>query len=339
MEEERENLEKIEPRLNSILDSNEKISDEFRDLAKACFGRIFYMLGEKNFKRWIDRKQINSQIKELVIESMDTTDMETYPAWGGFYTLGTNSIKLSTVLDTDSVKDTNVHETFHLLTDKQDRFCTFIDEGLTEYMKGMAINKPFSYKSNVDFVKFMHETLGDSVIKAYLTGKAQLFDEQLLNLVNYDNKTNISDIKAFYRNLDLYHTYELTQDEKSAFMRKGATPEVIDRADKRMENAKRQYDLAEPDVLLMYQKIIVGRISQMAKDMDFYKRGENGLELDLKCASSVINDVIKKSNATTFFKDKSMGNIAEWEKQTGILAAEQVLENSHVLMGYTRTGT
>lgn len=81
-EQKKEDLESIEPNINNMLNSNKKISDNFRNIARACFGRIFYMLGEKNFKRWIDKKQINSQIKELIIESMSEEDMEKHPSWG-----------------------------------------------------------------------------------------------------------------------------------------------------------------------------------------------------------------------------------------------------------------
>ncbi len=335
MDEEKEDLGKIEPGLNNILDNNEKISDEFRDIARACFGRIFYMLGEKNFKRWIDRRQINSQLKELVIESMPKEDMENHPSWVGYYTRGTNKIKLSTKLSKDFVKDTNTHETFHLMTDNGNGFCTFLDEGLTEYMKGMAINQPYSYANNCNFVMYIHNTLGDSIIKAYLTDQTSIFDKQMLELINYDNTSSMSDIKNFYKNLDLYHNFEIAKTEKMAFMQNGASPKIIDRATKRLDNAQNQYESVESEILSMCQKIVVGKILEMTKNMAFYKIGENGLELDLNGASIAINDAIKKLNIQSFFVDKSQKKIVEWEKQTGILAAEQVLENTHILMEHT----
>ena len=78
-EDQKENFEALEPGLNRVFEKNEKISPEFKELARTCFGRIFFMLGEKNFKRWIDMKQMRSQIKDLVIQSMDKKEIESAP--------------------------------------------------------------------------------------------------------------------------------------------------------------------------------------------------------------------------------------------------------------------
>lgn len=335
MEKEREDLKSIEPNINRTLENNDKISDSFKDMTKACFARIFYMLGEKNFKRWIDRKQLNSQIKELIIESMPKEEMEKHPSWLGYYTCGTNKIKLSTILDADSIKDTNVHETFHLITDIGKYFATFLNEGLTEYMKGMAINKATSYSENVEFIQFLHENLGDLIIKAYLTGKPDIFNEQLLNLVNYDGKSTISDIKQFYKNLNIFHDYTSNKLEKELLERNGETPEIAEKADKRYKTSKQNYENVESQVLDMCQKIIAGKISEMTANMEFYEAGENKLNLNLENASKTINQLIKSFNIRKFLANFNYEKIAEWEKQTGIMAAEQILEKSHILIGYS----
>ncbi len=328
-----EDLKSIDSGIDRILSGNDKISDEFKDMTRACFGRIFYMLGEKNFKRWIDRRQLNPRIKELIVESMSEKDMEVHPAWSGFYTPTQNIIKLSTTLDKNQVKDVNVHETFHFITDSK-YFCRFLNEGLTEYMKGMAINRSITYASNVNFVRFLHQTLGDSIIKAYLTGKTEIVDEQLLNMINYDGSANLSEVETLYDNLDKFHEFEASELDKKVFEMKGATPEIIDRATRRFDNAKKEYEQAEPQILLMCQRIIIGKISQMSKNMEFYRNGEAG-ELDLENASKLINTLVKQVNIRTFLRDKSNENVSAWEEQTSILAIEQVLENSHILMGYS----
>ncbi len=327
----REDFATIEPGLNRAFENNKEISPEFKEIARACFGRIFYMLGENNFRRWIDMKQMNKQIKELIIESMSKEEMESNPSTMGYYSPTRNRIKLSSRYDTDTTKDTNVHETLHLVTNTGDKFCTFLNEGLTEYMKGMAINKPNSYEKNVRAVTFLHEIMGDSLIKAYLMGKGK-FDEQFLNLVNYDNSSTIYDIKDFYSNLNLAHKYNSATTEKDAFDVIGATPEVLERADKRLEDAQNKYEHVKPQILLMYTKIIVGRISEMSKNMAFYKKGNNGIELDLKEASRGILDLMEKSNIKDFEVDYI--TMAKWRAETSKLAAEQVLENSHILVGY-----
>lgn len=237
--------------------------------------------------------------------------------------------------DIGLIKDTNVHETFHLITDKNEKFCTFMNEGLTEYMKGMAINSPSSYKNNVDFVRFLHENLGDNIIKSYLTGKPDIFNQQLFNLINYDNNSSMDDIQKFYKNLNMFHTYESDDIEKAVLIYNGATPEIISRATAKADSSKKQYEIVEPEILLMLQKIVVGKIAQMTQNMDFYVKTETGLKLDLERASSQINNLIKNIHGNAFFTSYDLIKNAEWEKQTGILAAEQVLENTHILFGYT----
>lgn len=332
-EEKKENFEVIEPGLNRAFEKNENISPEFKELARQCFGRIFYMLGENNFRRWINTKQLNKQIKELVIESMSEEEMEKQPTTLGYYTRGTNKINLSQNHSKEDTENTNIHETFHLVTDHKSNFCTFIDEGLTEYMNGLASGKATSYKHNVNTVEFLREVFGDSLIKAYLIGKDG-FDEQFLDLINYNNNSKISDVQKFYSNLNIVHEYDSAVLEKKEFTLIGATPEVIDRADKRVENAKNKYELVKLEIITMYQKIIAGRISEMSKNMEFYQIGENGIELNLDKALKAIQDLKDKCNIKDYISPSDFVALAEWENQTNKLAVEQVLENSHILNGY-----
>lgn len=334
MEEEKrkEDFATIEPGLNRVFESNEKISPEFKEIARACFGRIFYMLGEKNFKRWIDMKQLNKQIKEIVIESMSKEDLEEKPITMGYYTRGKNRIRLSPKYSPEATKDVNIHETFHLMTDNVDRFPIFLNEGLTEYLKGMATGQATSYIHNVNVVKFLHEIFGDSLIKSYLIGKKG-FDDQVLNLINYDNNSHLSDVKNFYSYLDIAHEYNYSELERKAFYQNGATPEILERSDQRFDAAKKNYDFVKPEILSMYSKIIAGRITEMTKNMEFYKNGENGVELDLESASEAIRDLMEKAEIDDFIKGDFVAK-EEWRAQTSKLAAEQVLENTHVLVGY-----
>lgn len=331
-EDQKENFEALEPGLNRVFEKNEKISPEFKELARTCFGRIFFMLGEKNFKRWIDMKQMRSQIKDLVIQSMDKKEIEEEPNTGGYFTHGTKKIKLRPSEEKD-LKPANIHETFHLITDNKSEFCTFLDEGLTEYMKTLAWGTTTAYFPNVNTVKFLHGIIGDSLVKAYLMGKDG-FDDKLLSIVNFDGKTDISDINRFYSNLDILHDYNWQKDENALFKANGATPEVIERSNTRLENAKQKYENIRPEITSMYQKIIVGKISEMTKNMDFYKFGENGIELDIKTALKAIKDLKNQFNIKDFINPRDFINLAKWEEEVDKLATEQILENTHILSGY-----
>ena len=126
--------------------------------------------------------------------------------------MGTNRIRLR---DKNN-KHTLVHETLHFLTD--DRFSgkafpTFIDEGLTEYLnrefeKLNTGNKEvkYSYPQNVDFVEFLHGVIGDSLIKAYLTGTSQEFAEEFSTYVTKDGSASIKALEVLYNTLNEVHS-------------------------------------------------------------------------------------------------------------------------------------
>lgn len=325
-----EDLKSINPGMDKIISDNDKISDNFRELAKQCFGRIFYTLGEKNFKRWLDMKQIRTQVRELIIESMDKKEIENAPTTAGYYVPRKNRIALNKNQEKEALKAANVHETFHLLSDGRSEFGIFMDEGLTEYMKTLAFGKTTAYGQNVRTVAFLHKMLGDSLIKSYLMGGKKGLDTKVLEMVNFDEKTSPSDITEFYGNLDKFHEYMWERDENIAFRTSGATPEIVERSNQRLKNARLEYEKSRPEIVSMYTKIIVGRISEMSKNLEFYKNGT----LDLEFASKQIKELVNSANITDFILPTDMIPIAEWKTQAMRLAAEQVLENSHILMGY-----
>lgn len=320
-----ENLKKVESGLDTAINENSKISEEFRDLAKTCFARIFNMLGEKNFRRWINTIGLNKQIRELVIESMDKEDSEKHPTWIGYYTKGTNRIKLSPNMKRKSLEDTNIHESLHFMTDGKAKFCTFLNEGLTEYLKGLATGKPTSYIKNVNTVKFLHEVLGDSIIKAYFIGKDG-FDENVLDLINYDGKSSIDDITKFYSDLNLLHKYSSSKLKSNIFHNKNYPEDKIEEADKQLDSDRKKYSLAKPRILSMYQKLIVGKISEKAKNLEFYKNGV----LDLETAKSQIDALLNSANIVDIIDSDDESEKAEWIQKTIELAKAQVIENSHI---------
>ena len=118
----------MDKRIERSIEENKNLSDEFRAIAKTCFGRIFDMLGKRNFERWIDKRELSDRIKELVIESMTLEDEEKHPDWAGFYTRGTNQIRIKSYKNLRNIEDTATHEKLHFMTDKGNTFPTFIDE-------------------------------------------------------------------------------------------------------------------------------------------------------------------------------------------------------------------
>jgi len=321
----------MDKRLENSLEENEKMSDEFKILAISCFGRIFSMLGHKNFERWINKKDLSQRIKQLIIEAMTEEEIEKNPTWLGYYTIGKNKIK---VLDGDSnsdVEGTATHEAFHFITDISGKFCTFLNEGITEYLRGLARNGSKSYKINVETVKFLHEIFGDLIIKSYLTGSINEFNDKFENMISStEDKESFfgsyMDIEKFYLNLNSYHKYVSARGKYFAKKRNGkCTNEELKKYEGTYKSKENEYLEVQSDVQKMFQRIIVGKITQMAKKFEFYKNGM----LDLELASRTIQDMIALAPFRRFSKDIKL--IEENIQQTIELSFQSVVENSHLL--------
>lgn len=315
-------------RIEKSINENSKLSDEFRVLAQACFGRIFDMLGEKNFERWINTRELSSRIKELVIESMSPEDEKKYPNWAGYYTRKTNTIRLRK----NSTRDTATHEKFHFMTDNGESFPTFIDEGLTEYMKGMAENGANTYGHNVETVKFLHKMFGDSIIKAYLLGRPEVLNDKIAlalvneNLAEKDN--GLQDVKTFYENLNIFHNYVYTEHlYKEALRQSGNySQEELDRMQKDAENAKISYAKVQENILPMFEKIVIARISQMAKKFEFYNNGKFDAEFAARTLDEMIESIPIECFENDFIKRATIKQ--EFKKD----AAREIVKNSHLVV-------
>ena len=317
----------MDKRIERSIDENTHLSEEFRFIAKICFGRIFDMLGKRNFERWINKRDLSSRIKELVIESMGPEDEREHPNWAGYYTRGTNRIRLRTT----SSRDVATHEKFHFITDNGKGFPTFIDEGLTEYMKGMADGGANTYSENVATVKFLHEMFGDSIIKAYLLGQPRIFDNKIaLALVNGNDSEKFKGLEKvtdFYKNLDVFHTYSYTKNkhESALLNSEDYSQEELDKMESDATKAKNAYQQVKDKIPDMFEKIVVARVTQMAQKLEFYRDGK----LDLEFASKRIEE-ITKSIPLSYFEDYFTKR-EEIGLQIMKSAARVVVENSHLV--------
>ena len=164
----------------STIDNN-KITNDFKQMAKECFANIYETLEKNNFKRWIHTRELSKDVEELIFDWMTEEDMENYPTWDGFAKKDSSEIRIR---KQENPKDTSIHELYHLVTRHSKHFGIYINEGMTEYLKGMTSEKgPNAYMDNVKMVEFLHKMLGDSLIKAYLLGKDESFDKKFAETI------------------------------------------------------------------------------------------------------------------------------------------------------------
>ena len=240
---------------DNIIDKNNKITNDFKQIAKECFYEIFQTLGKNNFIRWVHTRELSEDVKNLIFDWMTEQEKNDFPNFVGISYFNRAEIKIR---HPNNVKDTSIHETYHLLTRHSNSFVWYIDEGMTEYLKGMTSkNGPTAYRENVRMVNFLHKMLGDSIVKAYLLGKDQKFDnmfEQLLAEDSTDLSQTKKDIQNFYSILDKRHSI-LHPIKDSTF-------------------DKKELDQTTIQVKDMIRKIILGKTRQLAKNLEFYQDGK-----------------------------------------------------------------
>lgn len=322
----------MDKRIENSIDSNANLSEEFKKISKACFGRIFDMLGKRNFIRWIDTRELSDRIKELVIESMTSDEEKKEPTIGGYYSRGKNKITLRLYDNKKTIEDTATHEKFHFITDKKETFNTFIDEGLTEYMKSMAEGKATAYISNVVTVKFLHKVFGDSLIKAYLLGTPYDFNKKFASLIVGENpnkmKEGLAEVNRFYNNLEKFHAYNYAKLRVSAITDQNKSEEPDEETRKLLKDLQKKEEAAKAvkdDITAMFNKIVVAKISKMASNLEFYREGK----LDLKYAMETVQGLIEYMPIREFEDDFYKAEHLKYE--TIRLAAREIIKNSHLV--------
>ncbi len=317
----------MDKRIERSLEENTGITEEFEELSKDCFERIFDMLGKRNFERWIDKRKLSPRIKELVIESMGEKEKKENPHWGGYYIRGKNKIRLRKPNST-----TATHEKFHFITDNGDNFPTFIDEGLTEYLKSMAEGKVTAYHENVDIVKFLHYVAGDSIIKAYLLGAQNVFDNKIASMLVGENAEKVENpkkaLEEFYNNLDVFHESNTAQTKynNAKKLPEGTYSEdELTEMKESAETAKGKYLEIKDDIGIFIQRLAVSKIAEMAKNLEFYQNGV----LDISLANKEILNVLSKMPLQVITNNMTV--IGVFQQSTATLAMKEVIKNSHLV--------
>lgn len=305
-----------------LLDENENIEEHFRNLINESFDGIYSAMGQKNLLRWVSKRNISDRIKKLAVEEFSKVDLEKHPNWVGFYTTGTNRLKLK---EGHFDKNTATHELLHFFTDMKftgETFPTFINEGLTEYLNRefekaneQKENVTYTYRQNVDFVDFLHNVMGDSLIKAYLTGTSKSFSEEFSTYLTSDGRSDPQTLTDFYTSLNRVHSVLHSSNNAK-------TPEKIGGM------LEKDY----PKLRQITVNIISNAIRKNAHDLEYYRDGELDLMEAFKDVKKLTDKLLNVSSINKMFgisnlPMKEMNNFIE-NISRGSLTA--ILEESHV---------
>lgn len=297
-----------------LIDKNDKISNDLKELTKECFSAIWDELAEKCFTRWVHDKTVSQEVQKIIIDFMTEEQKEERPRSGGF---SVNKpfdpeIRIKDNKDND-VKRVQIHELYHFFTRDAKRFNVYLNEGLTEYMAQNTLEKGearyVSYLENVEMVKFLHNILGDSLIKAYLLGKDKSFDEKFLDIIDIDNKQE--ELESFYNTLSKRHKLLYPIDKTEILV-----------AQEKQEERKKELAANTQEVKKMVKKIVLGKVNQKARNLEFI---QDGKFMDLNYIDDLINEI------PSAFKLDSTELI---ELRTE--AVSIIIKNSHLLVGLNK---
>ena len=292
----------------SSIDKNGRINNDLKQIVKDCFSNIFEMLGKKNFKRWVHTRELSEDVKSLIVDYMSEEEEKERPGAAGF-AQSNNTIKIREKKGQIITKGIATHEIYHIMTKYSRPFGIYIDEGMTEYLKGMSTEEGAkTYSENVRMVKFLHQMLGDSIVKAYLLGKDDDFDKSFADKIGLDST---DEIKKFYNILDKRHKllYPVTEDE-------------INKHNAEKEKIEQELVASKLAVKNMIRKIIIGKARHLAQNLEFYQDGNFGYNGSL----GIIEEWIKQipEDFKFDFQEKY-----ELEHE----ALGEIFEHSHLLVG------
>ena len=301
------------------LDENQKIDERFRNLMHDTFDGLYSAMGKKNFLRWLNTRKISDRIKELVVEEFTKEDLEKHPNWAGYYTTGTNRERLKEGAINQNVAS---HETLHFFTDGHfigKTFPTFINEGLTEYLNRefeklntSNENVRYTYSQNVDFVEFLHNIMGDSLIKAYLTGSSKAFSEEFSTYITEDGTINTMALDRFYDSLNRAHDV----------LHPHNNPKTVEEQEKSEASKRDVIENHYPEIRKSVGYIVSNAIRKKAHDLEYYKDGKFNIE----DAISDINELTKRT-MDLLGKNGTFG-ISRFSSRENLELNENILKNA-----------
>ena len=304
----------------NALNNNKKVTDEeLRKLMYGCFAKIFRFLGKENFLRWIKKRDLATRIEQMAIELFDENDEKNFPHWTGFYTEGTDRIKLRKEYANENI---SIHEDYHFITDHKKRFNIFINEGLTEYMNVLTNEADqYTYRKNVDFVRFLHNMMGDSIIKAYLVGIDDEFNELFGSYISDDGNPNSKELQDFLHLLGKVHEFEHSKQSR----KKDKTP---DEENQYAEEKKDVINNIYPQIRAKIKNIIVNSLRKKAQNLEFYKDGK----LDFKLIYSSIQNAVRDSTVCikNFMEGTDDKYSAEFYAEICNSSLEAILNETHL---------
>ncbi len=266
----------------SILHGLNITDEHLKQIITEVFEQKFSYMSKMDYYRWLNSRKLAERIKKLTVELMTQEEKDLHPTWAGYYTNGTDCVKLE---DSSIVPKTLDHELNHFINDYTNQFPRFINEGITEFLtqesfKSAGKTTPYvAYQINVNTIAFLYSIFGDELIKCYLSGVSPEFEAKLSKYLKASDQDSLSD---FYDVLEELHAYYYPNTEEERKIQETKKEKI------------REKTLPKRDKYL--ENILTNSIINDVLDFKFYKDAK----LDLVLLVNTTFEKIKLlDNATT----------------------------------------
>ncbi|MBR3511706.1 MAG: hypothetical protein IKN74_01960 [Clostridia bacterium] len=298
----------------SMMENDGITKGDFYTLIHETYDEICKYMTKADFARWIDRSRISESLKTLIVEQFNEEDFKEKPGAAGYFNRVKNVIKFKD--KSESTRRVSDHENMHLMSG-ENRFPTFLNEALTEYISRAVkgeVDKNGSYEFNVRTVKFLHFVLGDSLIKNYLSGVTDEFKNYFSTFLTPDGSENYNEYSGLMLLFEEYHenAYSIREDQKQTPEREEKAKEAMFKINEKLLQMAKGYIRKEVHSLEYIKdgkidvSILTGRIATLKKFLEEtggYKYYDKNLLMLLK--NGVLEQELGKALAEEFLFDSS----------------------------------
>ena len=309
------------------IDDNVNIdSSEIKEIMKESLSSIQSYFEENDYLKYVDLDAVLKRLQDVKVEAFSEEDKKQRPNSVGLYFVDENTIKLKELSFSNDLKHALKHEILHLFS-SGDVFCSFINEGMTEYLT-REIDKhtsnkskvKYTYHQNVGFAEYLHNILGDDMVKAYIRGDARSLDEKLSSMLTYDGQSDIMTLIEFNELLDNVQNF--------------LHPHIIIDSKKKKKDIKNKAKGIEKNeyrkLIVFARNILINSYGIKAKNHEFDKDGKVDLDLFTRKFEENYNKLIGILKDNNTFGINNYEDLSDFKKDIFASSLQFVVEESGI---------
>ena len=96
----------MDDELEQAFSENKMTDERARELLRESISSIVKYCKEKDFYRWLQKRDLPKKIREAIIEEFNEEDKQRYPNWSGYHITGTSKSKINSFASIEGTSQT-----------------------------------------------------------------------------------------------------------------------------------------------------------------------------------------------------------------------------------------